>query len=290
MKVGIKESLFPFLLLSPSLFFFLIFLMYPVLNSLQLSFTNFDLSSLEPPRFIGYSNYIYAFTDSIVIDSIIRTFVFALGTCSISFFLGFLLALLLNEDLMFKKILKTISIVPYIMPASANALMWLWIFDGEYGIINYVFKKLGLISQYVVWYSLPTTAMMGVILTTCSKMTPFLMLILLAGLQQIPESLYECAKIDGANSLQRFLYITLPTMKGVISVTIVQGIIWAFKTFDVIYAQTMGGPYYSTTTLSFLVYRYSFEYLKFGYSSSLAFILTLLIFLLTILTMKLLRE
>jgi len=290
MKLSRRESLNGLLLLSPALLFFSIFLIYPVSLSLQFSFTDFDLTTGKPPDFIGLRNYINALKDPIVIDSIIRTFIFSAATCSISFLLGFVLAILLNEDLYLKRILRSISIIPYIMPSAANALMWLWIFDGEYGIANYILKTLGLISQNIVWFAYPPTAMMGIIITTSSKMTPFMMLILLAGLQQIPEIHYESAKIDGANSIQRFRFITLPAMKGVIGVTVVQGIIWSFKTFDVIYAQTLGGPYYSTTTLSYLVYRYSFDYLRFGYACALSFILTLLILLLSVLTIKLVRE
>ena len=290
MKLSRRESLFGLLVLSPALLFFLIFLAYPVLLSLQFSFTDFDLTTGKPPGFIGLRNYINALIDPVVTDSIVRTFIFAAGTCAISFLLGLILALMLNEDLYLKRILRSVSIIPYVMPSTASALMWLWIFDGEYGIANYILKTLGLISQNVVWYAYPSTAIMGIIITTSSKMTPFMMLILLAGLQQVPESFYECAKVDGANFVQRFRFITIPAMKGVIAVTVVQGIIWSFKTFDVIYAQTLGGPYYSTTTLSYLVYHYSFDYLRFGYGSALSFILTFLILLLTILTIKVLKE
>jgi multiple sugar transport system permease protein len=275
---GLLESqgLLAFLLLAPSVAVIFGVLVFPMLSSFGLSFTDLKLTDPKSGAFIWFGNYSAAFRDPIFWASMRRTAIFAVSTVSIETALGVCVAMLLNQKFVGRGFVRGLVILPWALPYVVNGIMWKWIFDANYGAFNAALTQLGLMRDYKIWLGDPSTAMILVIFANIWKETPVAIILVLAALQSIPSELYEAAAIDGARRLRAFVSITLPLLKPIILSLVVIKTIWALKEFDLIYIITKGGPANGTNMFSYYIYQHTFQFLNFGYGSALAYLLTLL--------------
>jgi ABC-type sugar transport system permease subunit len=179
-----------------------------------------------------------------------------------------------------------IALLPWAIPAIVNGIMWKWIFNPSYGALNGLLYSLHIIDKYVIWLGYPKSAMAAIVWADIWKETPFIMLLILAALQTIPKELYEASRLDGANSVQSFRYITLPLIQPVLFVAIALRTIWALKSFDLIYTLTAGGPSSSTSVVGYYIYLKTFVSLQFGRGAAAAYIMTIVIMLLVLMYQK----
>ncbi|HOX31555.1 MAG TPA: sugar ABC transporter permease [Spirochaetales bacterium] len=280
------EGLLAFVLLAPALAVIAGVLVYPMLSSLGLSFTDLKLTDPRSGRFIGLGNYGSAFRDPLFWESLRRTVIFALSTVLAETSLGVALALLLNQRFFGRGFVRGLVILPWALPYVVNGIMWKWIFDANYGAFNAALTQLGIIGGYRIWLGDPAAAMALVIFANVWKETPVAILLALAALQSIPRDIYEAAEIDGSGKLRSFARITLPLLRPIVMSLVVIKTIWALKEFDLIYVMTKGGPANGTNMFSYYIYQHSFQFLNFGYGSALAYLLTLLAIAMSVAYMK----
>jgi ABC-type sugar transport system permease subunit len=271
-----REGVLAFTLLIPSMLVILGVLIFPLITSLGLSFTDLKLTKPKSGVFIGLGNYFDAIMDPIFWASIQRTLIFAVSTVLIETCMGVAIALLLNQKFVGRGFVRGLVILPWALPYVVNGIMWKWIFDANYGAFNAALTQLGIIEKYHIWLGDPSTAMILVIFANIWKETPVAIILVLAALQSIPADLYEAAAIDGAKRVKIFTHITLPLLKPIIISLIIIKTIWALKEFDLIYIITKGGPANGTNMFSYYIYQNTFQFLNFGYGSALAYMLTIL--------------
>jgi multiple sugar transport system permease protein len=271
-----KGNLWPYLLLMPALLIVLAVVFVPVLNAILMSFQAYDLRRPDAIRFNGVQNYIEVFQDSLFWKSLWRTFEWLLFGVGFQFLSGFILALLLNRKFIGQGIIRSISLIPWVTPGVLIALMWRWIYDGNYGVLNDLLLRLHLVNSKIPILAQQSTAFPAAVLTIVWQGIPFFTLMLLAGLQGIPHELYEAANIDGANAWNKMFKITIPSLKNTIFITTLLRIIWVANSVDIIANLTEGGPAYSSQTLSVYIF-YKGGTLNLGYASTMAIILALLL-------------
>ncbi len=284
-----REGFLSAVLLLPALAVILGVLIFPMLSSLGLSFTDLKLTNPKSGAFIGLGNYREALRDPLFWASMGRTGVFAVSTVLIETSLGVLIAMLLDRKFVGRAFVRGLVILPWALPYVVNGIMWKWIFDANYGAFNALLTQLHVIGSYRIWLGEPSTAMVLVILANIWKETPVAVILVLAALQSIPEELYEAAAIDGAGVLRRFFRITMPLLKPIVVSLIVIKTIWALKEFDLIYIITKGGPANGTNIFSYYIYQNTFQFLNFGYGSALAYLLTILAIAMSAFYMKSLK-
>ncbi len=273
-RLGFMLALF-----TPSLLLISFTFLVPVLYALYLSLYKYN-PLFGSSEFLGLGNYLRIFSSGVFWNSLTVTVYFAFAAVLVEVLLGLLIALLLNRSFWGNSVLRAALILPWAVPWVINGIMWKWIYNPKFGALNGLLKQLGLISSYKVWLGDPFTAINMVVLADVWKETPFIALLLLAGLQTIPEHLYEAALTEGAGAWSQFWTITLPMLKPFLAIAVILRGIWAFKTFDLIYSLTQGGPSQSTNVLNFYIYTTSFSRLNFGYGSALSVLFTLLILVL----------
>ena len=265
-----SKHLMPYLLIAPSFLVLVIFILVPVIFGLYLSLTDANLLRFAEAEFIGLENYDRLLNRDIFWTALGNTAVYTAGTVLLSFILGLTTALILNEDFRFRGIARTLISIPWATPWLVVTLIWYVMFNPQIGPVNQALKGMGLIEVGVPWLYQTSTAMPAIIIVTAWRIFPSATLIILAGLQSIPGDLYEAAKVDGANIVQRFRYITMPSLWSVNFVIIVLLMITAFKLFTVAWTLTQGGPGTSTTVLSVLTYQEAFMSNRLGRASAIA--------------------
>lgn len=268
-----EEKFCAWLFIAPALLGTLVFIILPIFCSFYFSFLDWDL--LAKPEFVGLENYIELLKDKFFWEILGNTLVYAVFTTVFGVIVPLVLAVVLNNKLKFSGILKTIYFIPFITPMIVIAVVWAWIFDPNYGIVNW------LLNIKLKWLYDTVLAMPVLIFVSVWKNIGYNMLILLAGLQTIPDNLNEAAEIDGATSLQKFFHVTLPMLSPTILFVCLVTTISSFQVFDLIYLMTQGGPENSTTVLVYWMYKNAFEFFKIGKASAIAFILFFVILSLT---------
>jgi multiple sugar transport system permease protein len=228
--------------------------------------------SIIKPNFIGLDHYVHNFQDVRMWKALSNTMIFTVISVAAELLLGLGIALLINKAFFGRGLIRASILIPWAIPTAVSALMWKFLYDGQNGIIAKIFEEIGLVENMANLLTTDTGAMFSVIFTDVWKTTPYMALLILAGLQIIPESLYEAASIDGANKWKRFLTITLPLLKSSILVALLFRTLDAFRVFDLIYVLTGGGPANSTETISILAYTVMFSQSKFGEGSALSVI------------------
>lgn len=267
----LAEAVTGYLFISPWLIIFIIFSVISLIYAVYLSFTNYNL--LRPPEFWGLEGYQRVFKEDLFLQKALpNTFKYVIIVVPIQTALSLVLAFAMDQKLRFQRIFRTIFYLPSVTSSVVISLIFIWIFSPQ-GIFNQILKL------SVNWLDDPATAfyvIMGMNIFTTSGT---LMLIFLAGLQDISPTIYEAAQIDGANGQQTFFYITIPMLRPVIFFVVTVGLIGCFQVFDQIFVMTAGGPLDSTTTITYLIYKWAFRdtTIKMGQSSALAVILTLII-------------
>ncbi len=267
----LSDGAYAFLFLAPALLILTVVIFYPLAQVLYTSFYDTHLMLPAQQKFIGLKNFVQLFTaDPIFLASVGNTFIFTIVSVGSGLGLGFSMALLLNEHLPFRNILRSIALIPWVVPGVIVALLTLYMFNGGVGIINYTLKTIGLLDEFIPWFGSTDHALLALIFANVWNQTPFYMLMLLAGLQVRPDDLMEAAKIDGAGSWARFRYVTLPHLKGIILTVTAIMVIWNFNNFDLIWTTTQGGPINATMVLSVYTYRQAFLSFRLGYASAIA--------------------
>ena len=277
MEKGIKKSLwksqtgdkiFAVALMIPAIITTVSFILVPVVDSIYRSFFDYKVRNIisgQPGVWNNFANYTKLFSNGKLIPSMTNTLAFVFGVVIAQFVLGMALALILNSNVKFSRFIRSIMMVPWVVPTLISGLVWLWMFQPQYGLVKYFVGILtkGRITDFAILNN-PATAMFGLSVAALWKQIPLATLLLLAGLANVPEDMQEAAKIDGANGVQRFFRIVLPYMKSVIKVTVSMSIIENFKQFPLFWTMTGGGPNNSTTTMAILSYREAFVSNNFG--------------------------
>jgi multiple sugar transport system permease protein len=265
-KMERDDRRFAFVLLLPALVATGLLILYPMYLVVMLSLRegksmNFLDSSGLP---LGLSHYRDVLSDPATWASAVTTLVYTAGSMGPAFIGGFAFALLLNERFPGRRWLRSLALLPWAVPGVLVSVLFLWLLDASYGIVNAALRDLGLISRDVAWFTDERTAMAAVIAPTIWKSMPFFTLTILAALQAVPEELYEAARMDGANRLQRLRFVTWPAVRGAAVLALVLNTLWAFREFDIIFATTGGGPYRATETLGIRAYQEAFSYFEIG--------------------------
>jgi multiple sugar transport system permease protein len=265
----------PAVYIAPAFIVLIIILVYPLGYALWLSVHQWLMRSFKQGvPFIGLDNYIQLFSNPDFLNSIKTTFTFVFLAVGIEFILGIGLALLLNQELKGRGLFRSMILLPMMCTNVVIGLMWRLLLNYQYGLINYYLGQLGF--GPIEWLSSPKVAMVSVIMVDVWNTTSFVALMLLAGLQSLPDEPFEAAKIDGASGVQTFYFLTLPLLKPVILVALLWRFIDTFRIFDVIYLLTAGGPARVTETVSIYIYRYGFQSFNLGIAAASSFIMLLI--------------
>jgi multiple sugar transport system permease protein len=283
-----REALWGYLFLLPWLLGLLLFVAGPMLASLALSFTRYDI--IRAPQFTGLTNYVRAFVgDELFWPSLGRTFIYAAVAVPVGLAGSLGLAILLNRGLRGTTLFRTTYFLPHLTPAVAAAILWTWLLHPEVGPINYLLASVGLPKPG--WFASPQWALPSIILVSLwMYWGGNTMLIFLAGLQGIPQEMYDAAAVDGAGAWSRFRHVTVPLLSPTIFFNLVLGVIAALKVFSLAYVATQGGPAWATWFFALHIYRNAFEYFEMGYASALAWIFAAILLLLTVLQLRLARR
>lgn len=275
-----------FLLLAPALLSLIFIVIYPMIFSLSLSFHQWNIIRPGGWTLVGLSNYIeILFHDSYFYSSLKTTLIYLLGTIPIQFGLGLLIALILqNVTQKISGFLRTTLIIPTIMTPIVVGIIWRLMYNPDMGTLNYFLDLFHLAP--INWVGMPNTALLSVMVADIWEWTPFMALILLAGLQSLPTEPFEAALVDGASFLQMFRFITLPLLIPTMLVALLIRIIDSFKTFDIIFVLTQGGPGRATETMNYFTYRYGFKFFHMGYTSALSWILLMIVTIISMLLIK----
>jgi len=263
------------LLVAPSLIIILGVTLYPILNTLFLSFFEAPSGINQPKTFVGLGNYQNLLTDPTFWATIGRTLYFTIVSVGLELILGLAIAQLIQAHPPGWRFLRISLIIPWAVPTIVNGAMWRWIYSADFGALNGLLQQLGIITHYQVWLVKPAWAMNLVIIADMWHVIPLVALILQAALATFPEELDEAAEVDGANAWQRFWNIRLPSLRGAILIALIIRTVEAFRVFDIVYIITSGGPASSTITISYLTYLTSFSYGKLGSGAALSFLISI---------------
>jgi multiple sugar transport system permease protein len=283
-----RESLEGFLYITPWIAGFLIFTAYPLISSLYLSLTQYNI--LEAPQFIGFANYAYAFfSDKLFWHAFSRTLVFALLNVCIGISGSLLAALLLNMPHRGTTIYRTFFFLPSVTPVVASALLWIWIFQPNIGVVNYLLGLVGV--QGPAWFQSTTWAIPSVaIVALWGSIGGSRMVIFLAGLQGVPGSLYEAADLDGAGAWDKFWAVTVPMISPTIFFNMIQMVIGSMSVFSLAYIATNGGPARATYFYVYHLYDRAFRNQEMGYASALAWLFFAFLLVLTLIQFRISRN
>ena len=273
-----KDVLFGYGLLLPTFLVFSIVILYPIISAVIRSFCDYTFLTVNKPlKWNDFANYKTIFKNGFL-TQLWTTMKFTVGTVGIELVLGMSIALLLNTKIRGRNALRSVFLMPWCIPSIVTALLWSWLFQAQYGIINYVLYGLGLISNPTAeWVLNPSTSLGVVTIAVVWRQTPYMLVMILAGLQSINHDLVEAASIDGANSFRVFWHITLPGIRVVLGNTIITCIMASFQQFTIIYNMTAGGPLGKTTTLSIAAYKQAFTQLDLGVGSAICVIWMMLL-------------
>lgn len=252
---------------------------FPMVMAILNSFTPIWTKGLTGFTF-AYYRKLYA--DPVFFNSLVKTVYFVGATVGLHLILGLGVALALNTAIRARRFFRVMAILPWTVPDVIAGLVWACMYDPLNGLLNDFLQRLGLITSPVEWLANPTLVMPSVIVADVWRGYPFVMLILLAGLQAIPREQYEAAKVDGASAIQEFLYVTLPNLKQMIAIATILDIIWQTRRFGLIWVMTEGGPARATEILSVLAYRQYFKFFNFEYASAISVVLALILLLIGI--------
>lgn len=265
------------LLLAPAVLLLLLMYAYPILSSFGRSLFAQNLGTQLQPVFVGLENYNRLLGDGRFWQTLLNTSVFTVISVAFELILGLAIALLLNQPFRGRGLARTIALLPWALPTAVIALGWTWIFNDQYGVWNDILLRLGLIQTGINWLGDPGLAMAAAIAADVWKTTPFISILLLAGLQSIPADLYEAHKLDGATPWQSLRFITLPLLLPQILIALLFRFAEAFGVFDLIQVMTGGGPAGATEMVSLYIYATVMRYLDFGYGSALIVVTFLLL-------------
>jgi trehalose/maltose transport system permease protein len=260
---------------------------WPLLRTIWFGFTDANLSDLSAMEFVGVTNFFYLLTDPDWWNAVRNTLVFAFFSVTIETVLGLGIALALNAHFRGRGLLRAAVLIPWAIPTVVSAQMWSWMFNDVFGIINVILQGLGIIGRPIAWTASPDTALAAIVIVDVWKTTPFMALLLLAGLQMLPGEIYEAAKVDGVHPVRVFLKVTLPLLKPALLVAVIFRVLDALRIFDLIYVMT--GNNTSTMSMSVYARQQLVDFQDVGYGSAAATMLFLIIALITAVYLTLAR-
>jgi multiple sugar transport system permease protein len=266
-------------------------IVYPLYLTIKLSLREvqiydiLNLSNVSPTL----ENYVSMMYSPLFWRALRASAVYTASVTGVSFLIGLGTALLLNKRFRGRKLARSLVVLPWAIPAAITGMIWMWIFEAQFGVANFMLKKVFSVPS-VRWLFSPTTALGAVITVSIWKNYPFFTLMLLAGLQTIPGELYEAAEVDGASIFRQFASVTLPALRPVIAVSVILSTLWAFRHFDIIYVMTGGGPARRTETLAVQIYQESFKFFNVGYASALGVISLIVSITVVVVFMRLLMK
>jgi multiple sugar transport system permease protein len=281
-----------YLFLAPAMILIVAVLLYPLGYNLYVSLHDMQVGNFRTGTapFVGLEMYRTVIADPAFRHAFWISLLFTGGSLLFQFTIGFALALFFNRPFPGNGVLRALMLLAWVMPLVVTGSLFRWMLDGDYGVVNFVLHGLGLLDDKVFWLTEPNTALIGTILTNIWIGVPFNMVLLLAGLQSISPTLYEAARVDGANAWRRFLHITLPMMRPVMLIVIMLGFIYTFKVFDLIFVMTGGGPVDATTVLPIYVYEQTFEFFYFGQGAAAATLILIIPLSLALIYLRLVRR
>ncbi|GAA2006797.1 carbohydrate ABC transporter permease [Microbacterium ulmi] len=262
----------------PAGIYIVAFFGYPVVKNLTMSFQDYTTRTFftgEAP-WVGLENYIHAVTSRLFVPALVNTFLFTVGSILGQFLIGMLLALYFHRRFPLSGMLRSLLLLPWLLPIIVSSATWRSILDRDSGVLNNTLRRLGVIEDPIPWLSSPQVALIAVILVNIWIGIPFNATILYGGLQEIPEELYEAAALDGATGARAFWYITWPNLRPVVGVVLVLGVVYTLKSLDVIFGLTGGGPANATQTIAIRSYETSFVQFDFGGGAAYSNILILI--------------
>ncbi len=263
-----SDSLFSLILDLPAFLLLAGFIVVPIIDSVVKSFQTYGVKNIitkKPGVWNDFANYLYLFKTDDFTGATLHTFSFVIGVVLVQFVLAILLALILNSNIKGARFMRSIMMTPWVVPTVISALIWMWLFQPQYGLLKYLVSvaSFGQITDFAILNN-PSTALTGVGIAALWKQIPLMTLLLLAGLQNVPQDISEAAMIDGAGKFRRFFSIILPYLSPVIKVSVSMSIIENFKQFPLFWTMTGGGPNNATTTLAVLSYREAFVSMNLG--------------------------
>jgi multiple sugar transport system permease protein len=278
------ERALPFLLLAPTLLVLFALSIYPLVYAVKVS--------LQTGPRAGWSveNFARLFSDAFFLSALLHTIVYAAAALTCEFLLGLGLAVLLNQEMRGRSIFRASLLVPMMLPPVVVGVVWRLALNPNFGAINGTLKSLGVETKSLTWTASPRLAFLSVIAVDVWQWTPFVFLILLAGLQAIPQEPYEAARIDGSSAWQTFRYITLPLLKPAILIVLLLRTMDLLRVFDQIFILTEGGPGFATETVSLYIYRAGFRFGNFGYAAAMSFVLLMVTNAISLFYIRLLQK
>jgi len=277
------------LLLSPALLFLTVVILIPVLRVIALSFSQMSAQGGMAAHWNGLQNYLRLWQDGRWWIDLRNTAVFTVSSVAAEMVLGVAFALLLHRRFRGRGLARALVMLPWTLPTAVMALAWAWIFNDSFGVANDLLRRLGLLHAPVAWLGERGTAMAAMVVADVWKTAPFVMLIVLAGLQGLPENVLEAAQVDGLSRWQRLRHVTLPLLAPSLLVALAFRVVQAYGAFDIVYVMTGGGPAGSTETLSLYSFQNYFRYLDFGYGAAVATQGAILVVILVLLVLRLAR-
>ena len=275
---------FAWALILPALLMLSVFMIYPILYSFNMSFRRWYLATTSGNGvWVGLDNYVSMLTDEYFQQSIVHTFTFVLASVALACVVGMLLALALNREFIGRGFFRGAVLLPWMMPGVIVGVIWMWIFNGDYGALNAILLQVFGVTEKIYWFTRADWAMGALIAVEVWRSVPFVMLVLLAGLQTINREYYEAAAIDGASAFQAFRFITMPLLRYMIMVVLIIRTMDALRVFDLVWVLTGGGPSRGTEVMFTYIYQRGFVYFDFAQASAGSFVALFLIMLITVL-------
>ncbi|MBW3593698.1 MAG: sugar ABC transporter permease [Actinobacteria bacterium] len=284
-----RRSWSAYLFISPGLVLFGLFTLFALGFAFYLSFHEWSVIEKEKP-FVGFENYRDILDDERFQRSVINTFYFTGASVPLTMFFGLLIALMLNQPIRLRAFFRALYYLPVVTPFVVVAILWKFLYNADFGLFNYYLLKTNLIEDPLLWLSDKDLAMPAVVLMSIYSGIGSSMLLYLAGLQSIPEELYEAAKVDGAGAVRRFRHITVPQLAPTTLFLLVVGIIYSLQVFTQIFVMTGGGPVDRTTTMVYYIYLSAFKFFEMGYATALAFFLFAMVLVFTVFQLRLYRR
>ena len=269
-------------LITPTLLLVIGVVAFPLIYSFVMSFGDVEFANIKDYDFVGISQYVKTFTDPEFIDSIQVSAKFVFFTVLVKLVLGTLIAVMLKEKFIGRSIARALIIIPWATPFVVVGLMWKWMLHSKVGVINFLLERLGIIQDYIPFLSTKTFAMPFVITADVWQGTPFFVIIILAGLQTIPDDLYEAAHMDGASGIRAFFSITLPLIRFPLFISTILGTIFAINSFDLFFVLTKGGPGNITTNATLFGWNNAFKFYHLSYASAISYVILMFSMLVTI--------
>jgi len=269
-------------LIAPTVLLVIGVVAFPLIYSFVMSFGDVEFANIKDYNFVGFTQYIKTFTDPEFIQALQVSAKFVFSTVAIKLVLGTLIAVMLKEKFVGRSLARALIIIPWATPFVVVGLMWKWMLHSKVGVFNFFLLKLGIIEEYIPFLSSRTFAMPCVVLADVWQGTPFFVIIILAGLQTIPDDLYEAAHMDGAGGMKSFFAITLPLIKFPLFISTILGTIFAINSFDLFFVLTKGGPGKITTNATLFDWNNAFKFYHLSYASAISYVILMIAMLVTV--------